>query len=51
MVFFSSFALITLLLFPVPYFMPRGLTQNGPIPLMDIFEYRGYVPAGGCLQI
>lgn len=30
-----SFDLITLPPFPVPYFMPRGLTPNGPISLME----------------
>lgn len=41
MLFFSSFDLITLPPFPVPYFMPRGLTPNDSISLMGTFEYRG----------
>lgn len=46
-----SFDLIALPPFPVPYFMPRGLTPNGPVSLTDTFEYKGCVPAGSRLQI
>lgn len=48
---FSSFDLITLPPFPVPYFLPRGLTPNGPILLMAAFEYRGCIPASSYLLI
>lgn len=49
MLFFSSFDLITLPAFPIPYFMPRDLTPNGPMSPLDTFEYGGCVLADGCL--
>lgn len=48
---FFSFDLITLPLFPVPYFIPRGLTSNGLVSLMDTLEYTSCIPAGRYLQI